>query len=126
MATTASPKRRRAKRPAAQKAGGKGMPSANFADLQAQMLPATDGNGTGSLIVIGGQEDKQGDKVILRELCSRVRGGKLVVATIATAHPEDVWQEYRGLFRSLGVSALEHLHISSRADAFSDEMLTVL
>jgi len=90
------------------------------------MLPAPAGSGTGSLIIIGGHEDKQGDKQILKEVCARVEKAKLVIATIATSHPEEVWEEYRQLFGGLGVSRLEHLHIESRADAFSTDMVSVL
>ena len=97
-----------------------------FSDTQAEMLPAPDGNGTGSLIIIGGHEDKEGDKQILHEVCSRVEKGILVVATIASAHPKEVWEEYRHLFRGLGVTSLEHLHIESRSDAFSVDRISVL
>jgi cyanophycinase len=90
------------------------------------MLPVPPGGGTGSLIIIGGHEDKEGDKAILREVCTRVRNGKLVVATIATSEPDEVWSEYRGIFRALGVRGLAHLHIESRADAFADAKLSVL
>jgi hypothetical protein len=37
------------------------------------MLPAAPGRATGSLIIIGGREDKCGEKLILKEVCSRVR-----------------------------------------------------
>jgi cyanophycinase len=97
-----------------------------FTHLQDHMLPAPEGVSTGSLIIIGGHEDKEGDKEILREVCFRVGKAPLVVATIATAHPEDVWQEYRDIFRSLGLTALEHLHIQSREDAFAPENLAIL
>ncbi|MEN3338225.1 MAG: cyanophycinase, partial [Acidobacteriota bacterium] len=102
------------------------VPPPAFSDTQAHMLPAPAGNGTGSLIIIGGHEDKHGDKQILREVCARVERAKLVIATIATAHPKEVWDEYRHLFGGLGVSRLEHLHIESRADAFSEDMMSVL
>src|SRR5215203_5442722 len=97
-----------------------------FRDLQSQMLPAAPGNGTGSLIIIGGHEDKEGDKAILREVSARARNGKLVIATIATSEPDEVWNEYRGIFRELGVSGLAHLHVESRADAFAEGKLSVL
>src|SRR6266542_2739611 len=97
-----------------------------FEDIQRQMLPASRGSSTGSLIVIGGREDKNGDKHILREVCAHVGGSKLVIATIATAHPDEVWEEYRQLFRGLGVTSLAHLHIESRGDAFSADKLSTL
>ena len=68
-----TPKKRSAPRP----------PTRRASALQETMLPAPPGAGTGSLIIIGGREDKEGDKAILREVSSRVESGKLVVATVA-------------------------------------------
>jgi cyanophycinase len=104
----------------------RGRPGAPFSDVQSAMLPAAPGTATGSLIIIGGREDKCGEKLILKEVCSRVRSAKLVVATIATEEPDDVWKEYRALFRTLGVRSLAHLHIEKRADAFAAANLAVL
>jgi len=77
-------------------------------------------------VIIGGHEDKKNGKEILREVSGRIRNGKLVVATVATEHPEEVWDEYRRLFKSLGVNTLAHLHIESRSDAFASDKLSVL
>jgi len=80
----------------------------------------------GTLIIIGGKEDKEGDKKILQEVARRVASGKLVVATVATDVPDEVWQEYRKLFSDLGVRNVKHLDIRSRADALSDESIRCL
>ena len=48
------------------------------------------------------------------------------MATVATEHPDEVWEEYRGIFRQVGITSLAHLHIEQRSDAFSPEMLAVL
>ena len=98
----------------------------HFTELQLPMVPSGKQNGDGSLIIIGGREDKNGDRRILAEVCSRIAGSKLVVATIATNEPDDVWTEYRGLFRELGVPKLEHLHIQTRGDAFAADNLALL
>src|SRR3954463_8024128 len=90
------------------------------------MLPVEPGTSTGSLVIIGGHEDKKNGKEILREVSGRIRNGKLVVATVATEHPEEVWDEYRRLFKSLGVNTLAHLHIESRSDAFASDKLAAL
>ena len=42
----------------------------------------------GALIVIGGHERKDEDSVILREVARRLRGGRLVLATVASSEPE--------------------------------------
>src|SRR4051812_182583 len=56
------------------------------------VFPSSNGS-AGSLIVIGGHEDKQGDMRILRAVAERVRGGKLVVATVGTNYELEVWRE---------------------------------
>jgi cyanophycinase len=82
--------------------------------------------GRGALIIIGGREDKEGERRILREVRERTGRAKLVVATVATAHPEEVWAEYRAVFRKLGVQSIAHLHIETREDAFAEEKLDAL
>lgn len=80
-------------------------------------------NGTqprGTLIIIGGHEDKEGDRLILRALAERVKPGALVVATVASQVPQDVWKDYDPLFRELGVRDVRHLNIESREQARTD------
>lgn len=76
--------------------------------------------GKGTLIIVGGHEDKEGDKKILRLIAERARGKKLVVATVATEEPEETWREYKALFSELGVRHIEHLDIQTREQALSD------
>jgi cyanophycinase len=72
------------------------------------------------LIIIGGREDKEGDRAILREVARRTGHGRLVVATIASEVPGELWQDYERTFRSLGVRHLSHLHVDSRAEAMAN------
>jgi cyanophycinase len=81
---------------------------------------------SGTLIVIGGHEDKEGEKRILKEVASRVGSGSLVVATIATDSPDEVWAEYQALFRGLKVKRIEHLDIRAREDALSDKAAEIM
>lgn len=97
-----------------------------FTAFQIPMLPSESTRKGGSLVIIGGREDKHGDKEILRAVAERCNGGKLVVTTVATSHVDEVWAEYRGLFHELGVRSVEHLHIEDRDDAFSPGRLDVL
>lgn len=76
--------------------------------------------GKGTLIIVGGHEDKEGEKKILRLIAERAKGKKLVVATVATDEPEETWREYRALFTKLGVRNVEHLDIRTREQALSD------
>src|SRR4051812_3433275 len=57
----------------------------------------------GTLIIIGGGEDKRDERIILREVAQRVNGGKLVVATIASQDPGAYFGEYKRVFSELGV-----------------------
>ncbi len=80
----------------------------------------------GTLIIIGGHEDKEGDKLILREVARHVGDGKLVVATVASQLPEQMWEDYEKIFRRLGVRHVWHLDIRSREDGKSDRAQRVL
>ena len=80
----------------------------------------------GTLIIIGGHEDKKGDKVILRLIADRVGSGKLVVATVASQVPQDVWKDYEPIFHELGVKKVVHLDVASREEAKSPEKLKLL
>jgi cyanophycinase len=73
--------------------------------------------GQGTLIIIGGHEDHDGDKVILKEVASRVRNGRLVLATIASHSPEGYLEKYQESFADLGISDVEELYINDRAEA---------
>ena len=73
----------------------------------------------GTLLIIGGAEDKEGDCEILREfvrLAGR-RGGPLVIMTAATQYPQKVSNEYVKIFRRLGTEKVICLDISSRQQA---------
>jgi cyanophycinase len=82
--------------------------------------------GFGSLILIGGHEDKEGDKIILRAVAKEAGRGKLVVATVATETPKDLFNEYNDVFRSIGVRHVHHLSFETREEAMRDSTLRVL
>jgi cyanophycinase len=68
----------------------------------------------GPLIIIGGHEDKEGDKVILKAVAERLNGGRLVIATIASHAPEGYFESYQKAFATLGVTDLVELYIDDR------------
>ncbi|HYP15200.1 MAG TPA: cyanophycinase, partial [Bryobacteraceae bacterium] len=76
-------------------------------------------DGLGTLIMIGGAEDKIGTKVILSTLAQIVGDRKLVVSTIASEEPELQWRTYSRVFGELGVSNVSHLPAETR-DELSD------
>ena len=76
----------------------------------------------GSLIIIGGHEEKQGDCAILNEVVKRVNKGKgkLTILTVATQLPEEVAEEYREVFTRLGVKQIDVLDIRTREQAYDE------
>jgi cyanophycinase len=80
----------------------------------------------GPLIIIGGHEDKTDERVILKAVAERVRGGKLVIATVASHEPEGYFDSYRKGFEGLGVGELVELYVEERSESQSDAALAVL
>ncbi|WP_137787816.1 cyanophycinase [Sphingomonas sp. 3P27F8] len=83
-------------------------------------------NGNGPLIVIGGHEDKDGDKIILSEVAGRLGDGKLVLATVASHEPEGYFDAYQKAFAPLGVTNLVELYVNEREETRSCENLDLL
>jgi cyanophycinase len=83
-------------------------------------------NPKGSLVIIGGRENKDGHRPILEHVASRVNSGKLVVATFASEEPEEQWHTYRQVFSELGVSRVEHLRADTREDLVGNPPLDLL
>ena len=80
----------------------------------------------GPLLIIGGREDKTGDRVILRAIAERVRGRKLVLATVASRAPEGYFDAYEAAFAELGVAELVELYVHERGDTLDGRMDAVL
>ncbi|MBY0230037.1 MAG: cyanophycinase [Gemmataceae bacterium] len=75
----------------------------------------------GTLVVIGGHEDREGEMAILREVARRVGSGPLVVTAVASEEPEGLFEEYEKAFRKLGVERVADLAIGERAEARTEE-----
>ena len=80
----------------------------------------------GKLMIIGGHEDKEGDRLILTALARHVGHGKLVVATVASEQPDELWKTYHPLFKQLGVREVAHLDVGSRQQAKEERSVSVL
>lgn len=80
----------------------------------------------GPLVIIGGHEDKEGERRILKEVARHVQGAKLVVATVASHEPEGYFDAYRAGFEGLGVGELVELYVDTRADAQDEATLAIL
>jgi cyanophycinase len=83
--------------------------------------------GFGSLLIIGGHEDKENDKTILRFLATKVgKAGKIVVATVASGAPQESFNDYERVFRGLGIRHVHHLTIESREEAQLESRVNIL
>ena len=80
----------------------------------------------GTLIIIGGHEEREGDAIILRAVAERVKGGKLVIATLATGQPEETYGEYQRSFTDLGVKQIVHLNVPDREDLLRNPRLELM
>lgn len=70
----------------------------------------------GTLIIIGGAEDRTGERKILKEIVERTEDGRIVVITSASENPQENWSEYKRAFKNLGVKSLAHVHIDQPDD----------
>lgn len=80
----------------------------------------------GTLLIIGGHEDKEGDRLILRYVAAHVGSGKLVVVTVASAEADELWETYEHVFHELGVRHVYRLHVESRGEALEERHSRVL
>lgn len=83
---------------------------------------------SGNLIIIGGAEDKEGDKEILKRVAKYIdpEKEKLIIATIATEYPEKSYQNYKNVFSNLGIKNIDKLDISTREDAFNKKNVELI
>ena len=80
----------------------------------------------GTLVIIGGHEDKEGECAILKEVAKHIPSGRLILATIASEEPENYFEEYKKAFAELGIHDLVHLYIADRAESADEEKLKIL
>jgi cyanophycinase len=81
----------------------------------------------GALIIIGGHEDRTGERRILGAVAERLGDdGKIVVCTVASAEPDSLWKEYESAFRALGVPHVYRLDVESREDAATPRAMRIL
>lgn len=74
---------------------------------------------TPTLVVIGGAEDRAGDRVVLREFLRLAGGPGARVAVVATASSlgAEILDDYERVFGELGAAAVRRLSPQSRAEA---------
>lgn len=73
----------------------------------------------GALMLIGGAEDRQGDRLVLRRFVALCRGPapRVVVLPSASAYPEAAARRYESALAALGVGQQVVVHPATREDA---------
>lgn len=77
------------------------------------------GKEAGSLLIIGGHEDKSGECLILRKFIDMAGGrdSRIVIVATATDQPRLVGNEYRDLFSTLGAAEVAVMAVNDRETA---------
>jgi cyanophycinase len=84
------------------------------------------GDAPGPVIIIGGHEDKEDERVILKEVAAHLNGGKLVIATIASHEPEGYFEGYQKAFAAIGVTDLVELYVNERSESLEGRVVEIL
>lgn len=82
----------------------------------------------GDLIIIGGAEDKEGDKDILKKVCNSINKEEdiILIATIATEYPKEALEKYTKIFEGLGVKNIKGLNITEREDSLNEKNIELI
>lgn len=73
---------------------------------------------SGTLIIIGGREDKSGEMKILKKIADHTGQGRLLIVTAASEVSDQVWQDYLKIFHKLGVKYVEHLYVKQPEETY--------
>lgn len=82
--------------------------------------------GPGPIFIIGGHEDKEGDRDILKAFAERVGEGRIVIATVASHEPDGYFDAYREAFAAMGYDDLTELYVEERSDSGAQKALEAL
>ena len=82
----------------------------------------------GRLIIIGGAEDRQQDRIILRKFLELSGGpnAKIRVITAASGVPDATWASYQAVFQDLGARNCEVVPMLTREDASEPNVVSLL
>lgn len=75
----------------------------------------------GTLIIIGGAEDKYNERHILRRFLEMSGGpeAKILIVPIASEFPEVAAHVYTNVFEALGAGSVDSLHVANRGEALN-------
>ncbi|HEV3461818.1 MAG TPA: cyanophycinase [Candidatus Dormibacteraeota bacterium] len=93
-----------------------------------RLAPTTDGGPVGPVMVIGGAEDKLGERVILSRFVQLAGGDQARIAVISTASSlgDAATELYRQIFARVGVSKVTGLRPETREEANDARMVDAL
>ncbi len=93
-----------------------------------QEAEANNNRPLGSLLIIGGHEDKTGECLILRHFVDMAGGrdSRIVVIATATGEPRSVGNEYRELFSSIGAATVNIMAVGNRETANQKEQAEII
>jgi len=80
----------------------------------------------GKLFLIGGAEDRKGDKLVLKYLVDQTRPAHITIIPTASAYPRDIDRCYTATFRDLGVEETKCLDIRYRDEAAREEYVKTI
>ncbi len=87
---------------------------------------ATPAGPRGHLVIIGGAEDRQQDRIILRKFLELSGGpnAKIRFITAASGVPDAVWASYQAVFKDLGSLDCDVVPMLTREDASKPEVVS--
>ena len=93
-----------------------------------RLAPATDGGPPGPVMVIGGAEDKLGERIVLSRFVQLAGGSeaRLVVISTASSLGDAATELYRHIFNRLGVSHVTGLRPETRDEANEQKSVDAL
>ena len=77
----------------------------------------------GALIAIGGHEDRDGERVILRAVAEAMCAGPMLILAAASRHPHRYFSRYRDAFGGIGVHDVRYLAAREPAYARDPQVL---
>ena len=100
--------------------------AALLASVASPLYAAAPVSPNGHLVIIGGAEDRQQDRIILRKFLELSGGpnAKIRFITAASGVPDVVWASYQAVFKDLGALDCEVVPMLTREDASQPEVVS--
>ena len=84
-------------------------------------------SGEEKLIIIGGAEDKENSKVILKYIAEKIGDDEeLLIATVASEEPQKLITKYKEVFNELKVKNIKELSIVNREECWSENKINLI